>query len=302
MQKVSLLFLLASLVSGANAKSTEKPSPELVEIEAGSAVTIRPDRAYFLLRMYRPKGTPAVEPVFLRKPTASETDSYSKAKRAAFEIAKPGLDAERSRILEKKQAAENSGTTFKGTVPPIPAIENFNFYYDKVSNVNAIRHHKPFARGETENIYLIEAVPGDYVLYGSSWGMGSAVLQTCWCLGTVGFQVKSGEITDLGTYYGDGAKFKSKIPQLTAETGFGPSSDTPFVLMAGTIRPANVDATKPATLNGQKVVAATYYAVGKFFTPNTVGINRLIPVPGILAYERGTVIDVASGKAMPDNF
>lgn len=52
----------------------------------------------------------------------------------------------------------------------------------------------------------------------------------------------------------------------------------------------------PDALRGATVRRADYHAVGKFFDPRAVTINRLVPVPGILAYDGGRVIDVRSGR------
>ncbi|MDF7774361.1 hypothetical protein P1X14_03810 [Sphingomonas sp. AOB5] len=290
------LLAAALAMAGLPAQAPAAAGPEIVQIREGAPVTIRPDRAYFIIRVHKPKGVPTFEPVMMRIPSAAEMEDYRAAKAKAFAEAEPKLKAERERALARKSQAEAAGKTFNGDIPPVPSLETFNFVYAGTLNVNAVANNWPFVKGQPDNLFLVETVPGDFVLYGASWGMGWQGLHVCFCLGTVGFTAPAGQVIDLGTFYADAAKSKSSVPELAAETGFGPSSDTPNVLIAGTVRPVVPGTALPPALAGVKVVPAEYRAVGKFFNPNAGGVNRLVPVPGILAYDRGKVIDVRSGR------
>ncbi|MBL7466185.1 hypothetical protein, partial [Escherichia coli] len=92
--------------------------------------------------------------------------------------------------------------------------EAFNFSYGGVLNVNAVDNKHPLVRGDPDSLFLVETLPGDFVLYGASWAMGPAGLHICFCLGTVGFTARPGEVLDLGTFFADRAKFKSDVPEL----------------------------------------------------------------------------------------
>lgn len=275
-------------------KSGEPPAM-LVEIREGQPVQIKADRAYLLFRIHRPKGVPSFEPVFLRKPTQTELREYRDARAEAFEAARPKLIQEREKVLRRRAEQEAQGRKPSGPVPPEPTLETFPFFNPKVANLAGIRHNFSLVKGEPDSLYLIEADPGDYALYGASWGMGYQALAVCWCLGTVGFEAKAGVVSDLGTMFFDGAKFRSSIPELKDETGFGPSSDTPMILIAGTVRPERRGGALPASLSGAKVEPADYRAVGSFVDLNNGGVNRLGPVPGVLDYARGKPVDVKSG-------
>jgi hypothetical protein len=63
---------------------------------------------------------------------------------------------------------------------------------------------------------LIEVDPTDYIIYGSTDG---GDLETCNCLGTVGFHADAGVITDLGTILFDDSDAVSEIPELAPITG-----------------------------------------------------------------------------------
>ncbi|OYX49880.1 MAG: hypothetical protein B7Y97_08180 [Sphingomonas sp. 32-66-10] len=144
----------------------------LVEITEGQTVTIRQDRAYLLFRMHRPKGVPSFEPVFLRKPTSAELEDYRTARAKAFEEARPKLIEEREKALRRRAEQESQGRKPSGPIPPEPTLDTFTYFYPAVANLAGIRHNFPLAKGTPDNLYLIEAIPGDYVLYGTSWGMG----------------------------------------------------------------------------------------------------------------------------------
>ena len=115
----------------------------------------------------------------------------------------------REKALAKKAAAEGAGQKFSGQIPPVPSLEAFNFSYGGVLNVNAVDNKHPLVRGDPDSLFLVETLPGDFVLYGASWAMGPAGLHICFCLGTVGFTARPGEVLDLGTFFAeDGAAYR----------------------------------------------------------------------------------------------
>lgn len=289
--------LLALLLLAVAAAASASPIDEMVEIEAGKAVTIRPDRAYILFRTIRPEGVLSVEPIFLRIPSRAEMARYMAARREAWLRAEPGLIRQREAQLRKKAEAEAEGREFKGEVPPPPSVETFNFPYDEVANVRRVDADRPFVKARPESIYLVEVLPGDFVLYGASYGSSALKpsLFACMCLGTVGFAAPAGAITDLGYFMGDRVDKVSKIPELTAESGFGPGSVAIHAPLGATVRPVRPDTPVPAGLGGATVRPADYRAIGRFVEPRAITVNRLAPVPGILAYEGRRVIDVKTG-------
>ena len=286
MRNIAIAFLLLLGAQQARAQG------ELREIRSGEAVTVRPDRAYFLFRVPQPSGVYAAEPMFMRVPTAAEMERYSAARRAAFAHAEPRLMREYQDRIRRPRSADQPQ-------PERPSLENFNFSYTEIQNLDFVDRGRAFQRDRVERIYLVEAVPGDYVFYGLSYGGGG--IGVCLCLGTVGFRADPGVITDLGYVISDIVYGVSSLPELRSESGFGPSSGDPRLLGA-TIRPARHDSTMPLGLRSLAVRPARFRAVGKFVEPRAHLINRLATVPGILDYREGRVIDVQSGMEVPDNY
>lgn len=298
-----LLLAMALALGMMPVAAQADPAGEIIELDPKAPLTIAPDKAYFLIRLDRPKGAAKIEPILLRVPREQELKDYYAARAAAFAKAEPDLRKARAELLAKKAAAEAKGKTYNEPIPPEPTEANYNFVWDARANVDNVEFNKPYMVAGTQSVILAEAPPGSYVLYGGSLGgIFRAGLHVCFCLGTVGFEAKAGEVTDLGTFLGDAAKFPSSIPELAPETGFGPSSDSLFSLLAGTVRPVRSGDPVPPQLAGSKVVAADYRAVGRYFHPGALGLNRLVPVPGVLAYDREKVIDVKSGTQAPDHY
>lgn len=270
----------ATLLCGA-IPGAAKPVDELIEIAGGKPVTIRADRAYLLFRITRHPGVTPLEPLLMRVPSAEEIARYDAAKAEAFAKALPGLT----------KAYEAARARNADQAPQAPTLESFPFVWDAVANLQDVDFGRTFAKSPAEETFLVEVVPGDYVLYGFTPSTGLPRLMVCMCLGTVGFSAPEGEVTDMGYLVSDFAFRASKSPDLAGKQGY-----------LGTVRAARSDSSVPQGLGGARLVPAAYRAVGRFFTPNAVNIGRLAEVPGTLAYAGGTVIDVPTGKPVADNF
>jgi len=171
--------------------------------------------------------------------------------------------------------------------------------YDGIRNIDSVNPSRALAKSDNERVMLIEAVPGNYVLYG--WGQKD-LLYTCLCLGTVSFAAEAGRITDLGTLFVAAAAEPSSIPELKAVTGMGADVNGHVVLWASAIRRAGDSTAIPPTLTGKPIVRADYRATGKFVSPFAFGIQRLAPIAGVLDYDGGTVLDLVSRTPAEDHF
>ena len=283
---LAVLAALAALLAPFQSLAA-KPADELVEIAGGKPLALRTDRAYLLFRVPRPQNSNPLEPLLMRVPGSDEVARYEAARSAAFAKALPDLTKAHQRAMEQYRKAGDAA----GPPPPAPSLETFAFSWDQVGNLQDVDFGRKFAREAEEETFLVEALPGDYVLYGFTPSTGLPRLMVCMCLGTVGFSAKAGEVTDLGYLISDYASEASRIPELRGEAGY-----------SGTVRPVRADSSRAPGLPEARVVPATYRAVGRFFTPNAVNIARLAAVPGVLDYDAGRVIDASSGQRAPDNF
>ena len=225
------------------------------------------DKGYVLARLDTSLYRLTVD--ILRIPSRGELDAYEVAKRAAYE-----------------KAGRKAGP-----------YESFVFDYEGRLNFFALRPGPAAATSGDLAVILAEIPPGDYVFYGQGY---QNWLFTCFCYGTVGFSVRPGEVTDLGTVFFGKASEPSSIPELAGEVGLGRTASMDYNLFAVGLRPVrNADAV-PVGLDPARVVPAKLHAIGPFVETNTLLASRLAAIPGVLSYDGGRVIDVASGKeALP---
>lgn len=265
-------MLLAMLLLGLASPAAAKAAGDFAALST-APTALAPDTAYLLLRTSRAKtGVMSVDHVLVRVPTDAEIAAWRSARQAAYDAALPDL---------RKKAKD-------GRVPP---VEDFAFDYRGPKN-RLITSPKNFIDDGELRTLLIAVPPGDYIVYGI--GVAGRALVTCNCLGTVRFAARAGEITDLGSFYADKVHNDSPLPFL--EDNVGPSMMAYGFIMGQAIDPATRDTAVPGTLAAFPRVTATYHAVGLFREPGATSINRLAPIPGVLAYDRGKVIDVRTGK------
>ncbi|WP_439534428.1 hypothetical protein [Polymorphobacter sp.] len=286
------ITLLLALLAPAPSYAATRTEP-LVPILATQPLSLRADRAYLLLRT-RPR-SPA--PTLMRIPDDAELAAYDHARRTAFTAAEPRLVERRNAMIARQQAALAAGKSFNQAIPPVPSLASFEFVDEERSNLANVPIGKPYEKTESARTYLLEVTPGDYLFYGI--GFANA-LHTCLCLGTVGFAAPAGRITDLGEIIAVPAAQPSDIPELAGETGLGASVNGHIALWAAAVRPDH--RPLPAPLAAQPVQPADYRAIGKFVSPLAFNINRLAPIPGILGYRAGMVMDLKSNSPAPDNY
>lgn len=265
-----LLFaFLALLAVGAPLVGASPPDVTQLRV---APTTLAPDRAYLLLRSGKAKsGLFAIEHVLVRAPSAADLAAYRTARAEAYRKELPRL---------RKQAKDG----------PVTSIDEFVFEYKGVANAFATKRSDNIDVGDLVTM-LIEVPPGTYILYGT--GVGSRGLVTCNCLGTVQFEARAGIITDMGALHADKVHGESPEPHL--EDNLGKSMFNYGFVLGQAVVPATPATPVIASLQGLPRVAADYHAVGLFREPGA-GINRLAPVPGVLRYERGKVIDERTGK------
>jgi len=266
-----LLLALLILLAPAQAMAREAKGVNALKV---APTALDPTKAYLLLKTSRAKsGIFSLEHVLLRIPTQAETDAYMAAKKIAYDKALPGL-------------------TKKAKDGKVPTIEEFAFDYDGPENAFNTKNGNFLVDGADMRTLLIEVPAGTYVLYGSSLGSGGLV--TCNCLGTVKFEAKPGQITNMGSLYVDKVHKPSPVPHL--EDNVGPSMFSYGFIFGQGLVPASAADPVPDMLKAFPVVLAEYHAVGLYREPGAASINRLAPVPGILGYRRGAVIDERTGQ------
>jgi len=231
-------------------------------ITANEPVIVAQDRALVVLRIQSPWSM--MSAFLMRIPSAAEISAYEAAKRAAYD-----------------KAGKKAGP-----------YESFVFDYQGAPNFYELPVKKAMVRGAVA-LVVAELPPGDYILYGEGY---SSFLYECMCFGTVGFTLHAGQATDLGTFLVDKGWEQSAVPELTGVSGLGRIGRMDYGLFAVGLRPVRPDDIAVPGLDSAKIAPAQLHAVGPFVETNTLLATRLAPVEGVLRYDRGKVIDIASGR------
>ncbi|MFM5947812.1 MAG: hypothetical protein ACKOPM_01080 [Novosphingobium sp.] len=245
---------------------------EFLPIREKQPFTFRSDRGYVLLRNDTDLSKFTLD--ILRVPSEAELTAYDAAKQAEFD-----------KLKAKK--GDKAGS-----------IDSFVFDYAGRPNFFELNPGKRLAMVGKVAMILAELTPGDYVVYGTGF---SNFTYQCLCLGTVRFSVRAGEVTDLGSLLVAKAWEPSPIPELAGEVDLGKSAVMDYGLFAVGLRPRQPGDWLPPGIDAAKVIPAELHAVGPFVDTNTVLINRLAAIPGVLGYDQGKVIDLRKGKEVPPN-
>ncbi len=290
---------ILSLVAGALAliaapATAEKLKPDNAEYRAielknlvSGKVAIDPAKAYIFVRSPQNR----TNGVFLKAPSAEEIANYEAKWREEFEKELkryPGRlknweIAQKSGRSRDEKPVEPTEATFAITPIEMRMMVPFGpqFVFDKTEEPD-----KSFS-------YLIEVEPGEYTWLGPILYLpGTPVFGTCYCMGSVKFEAKAGQITSLGDFLSLGWADRKALELSTFERTLLP--DRPAV---------PTDWSVPESLAKYPNARAELRAAGKRNNFLSALVGRIPPVPGVLAYERDVPVDLiglAEAKAKAD--
>lgn len=230
------------------------------------AVTLDPSLGYVLLR------ADVQTPMHLmRLPSAQDQQAYDAMRSAALQKEKkkyPGKVTSYKSDLATYELLKKNNKSLKPPEPPIePTEENFVFTPFNLLAGASIGPMNRFSKGENgKSVYLQSITPGTYRIYGLlSVAPGQAAVGTCFCMGSVKFTVKAGEIVDLGS-----------------------------ISRVGSLIPFGADDEIDPRLRDWPISPADYRAVGKL--PNYFGLTlgRITPIAMVIRYNRDRIIDLAA--------
>ena len=289
-----ITMVAAALALAGTPAAAEKLKPDMAEhkaIELKNIVSgkarIDPAKAYIFVKSPQNRANG----VFLKTPSAAEIANYEAKWREELEEAK----REYPKKLERYNIERKSGRTPKNK-PVEPTEENFG-----IATIDArmiVSFGPQFVFDKTEGAdksftYLIEVEPGEYTYFGPILYLpGTQTLGQCFCMGSVKFEAKAGQITSLGDFLSLGWADRKALEQSTYERELLPD------------RPAKpTDWSTPESLAPYTVVKAELHASGKRNNFLSALVGRIPPVPGVLAYDRDVPIDLiglAEAKASAD--
>lgn len=249
-------------------------------------ISLDPQRGYVFIRsVERLAGT------FLRVPDEQSLGEYRARRDAAFAEAREDYQR-RLRGWERRQEAGSLRRNDDRPEEPTDATFSYPSFQSQAGH--SFGPDYIYSEDETDTLryaYLTVLPPGSYVWYGPVYlNLSLGYLGTCYCMGTVAFDVEAGVVTDLGNYLTAAPRFEDHPAVPLERSTFGRftmpdhSSEVRFGL--------------PPSLAGWPSRRAEFRAVGKINNIYGVRVTRMAPIPGVLGYRRDAVIDERTSQEL----
>lgn len=240
--------------------------------------------------------------LFLKVPDKQDVAEYTRDWEEAFEKAQAKhvkrlssweKDVRLAKQLDKKLPEQ----------PEEPTRENFSIGYIETRNSASFGPEFVFNKSKDEDgkyfSYLHQVPPGTYIYYGPIFFNPQAgYMGTCFCMGSVKFEVKSGTITNLGNFLLTAPKKEEHNAvggrPMTIPVGWGAQT------VNKDVNNAVIDYDLPESLKTYPNQQAKWRAAGKMNNYFGIQISRMAPVDGILGYKRDKVIDLKAAENIND--
>lgn len=249
--------------------------------------SIEADKGYILLTLpNRGNG------LFVKTPDADDIAEYTEEWEEKYEKAAKRYESRQARYEKELKIWEGQRRkrTPRPEAPEVVTRETFSIGDIERRMLVSFGPQYVFSKdtdGEKSYSYMIQVEPGTYTYYGPIfWIPNGQTMGTCYCMGSVKFEVEAGEVTDLGTFLAQ--EWASDEDMQMATVGYEPMGRDP----------QPVEYPSFASLADEDVVKADLRAAGKMNNLFGILIGRHPPVEGVLAYDRDRVVDVKEREAM----
>lgn len=277
--RITALLISALLAAGPAAASEKVTFVEARPIKDVASVAIAPSKAYILFRADEPT------PVYLSKlPTAEDDAAYAKLRAEAMAKAQEKYVRQLAAYQREQASPPAAGLTpLEKPVAPTEGTLKLT-PYAQMAGVAMGPLNRFVKSSDGISTYLEEVTPGSYRIYGlvdPVLGVGS-----CFCMGSVKFEAKAGQVTDIGVLLVHAAPRESR----PADDSSAPQISMTF------FTPAPAAMLLDPRLAGLPVQLAKFQPVGKL--PNYFGvtIGRMPEMPGVMRYERDRIVDLTAGQ------
>lgn len=237
---------------------------------------------------------------FFRMPTEADYSVYRADREEALAKAKEDYIKDLDRWERRAEARRERGDEIPEK-PQEPTEENFSIGPIELRTMIEYGPQFVFSKdgGKNKYSYLIEVEPGDYVYYGPvAFDQQQGMVGTCYCLGTVSFEVRAGEITAIGNALTAAPKPPADWPETATPKPYVISGTWSGARVVTEYGQASVDQSVPASLGEYPVRPADFRAYGKLDNFYGLTVTRIPPIDGVIAYERDRPIDLKAQSEM----
>jgi hypothetical protein len=231
--------------------------------------------------------------MLLRLPDEADVIEYEKAWAEALLKAKKKYKSQ-IQTYEYDLKASKKYQTRVPARPIEPTEKNFSIEAIELMNVVSIGPQFVFSKtkgdDEKDFTYLHAVKPGRYVYYGPIFlSPNAGYAGFCYCMGTVSFEVKAGQVADTGNFFlvapSADPDFKSSEPISASESGlYRPQELTKLY--------GPLTYGLPESLKTWPNMVPDWKAHGHLDNFYGVTVVRMPPIPGVLAYNRDKVVDL----------
>lgn len=270
---------LAGLLLAAAPSAVSAQEVHAERVKDSDSVTFDPTKAYILLET----SGMAIN-LFAKLPSPEDMEIYSRERAEALAKAHAKWTKDHARWVRNAERATGQRSKREvGEEPIEPTDENFSFPDPEQRMLFSMGLQNRFSIGDGFSLYLHEVTPGEYLYYSN----GPVGFGMCACMGSVRFKAEAGKVTALRA----GVQLLDERGNPISEVPEGVDSLDLNVRRALYVEPvseAGFDKRIPMDI----FVHADLVPVEGL--PNWYGgeINRVLPIPGILDYDRDRPIDL----------
>ncbi|MXO58093.1 hypothetical protein GRI89_00845 [Altererythrobacter salegens] len=218
--------------------------------------------------------------MLIKTPDQEQVEAYEADWREELAKAKKRYPSKLANWKRDYDFAQRSNKKKLPEKPVEPTEENFSIGNIERRMVVVLGPQFVFSKSESDFSYLQEVEPGTYTIYGPVfYAPNGTAAGTCYCMGTVKFEVAAGQVTNLGDF-----------PAMAWEELSDADRKANPSLADWQSKP--VDYTLPASLTSFGGAPADLHAAGKINNFFGVLVGRMPPVPGVLGYNRDVVVNL----------
>lgn len=274
------LAALGLLAAPAIAKTKPPVFVESQPVKDKPVVALDPTKAYVLLR------SDLATPLYLMKvPTAADQAAYDKLRADALAESREKYARKLVGYEQDRKLAAKTPNMRPPERPTEPTEDNFQFVSFEMMASVGVGPLNRFAKSKESSVYLQELTPGTYRIYGLLSVMpNGAAVGSCFCMGSVKFTARAGEIADMGV-------IQAKV---TPQRYEGDSSHPADLAGQTFFAPAPAGMPNDPRLASARIVPARYHPIGKL--PNYLGltITRLPAMADVMRYDRDRIVDMST--------
>jgi len=290
--------LLATAIAVGIATS---PALAAIDQKAFKAVGDKPDIALdptksYLIVQTSSDASYSFPITFIRLPDQANIDDYRQRRAAALKNAHKNWVTRRAAwekaVASWEHLSRDERAVMQRPAEPIePTDLNLAFPALDQENMVTIGPFNRFAKGNGRSTFLHMVLPGRYAFYGTVNLLNGGATGGCMCMGTIQFEVKPGQIVYAGMMDLNILKERAKAKAEGKEPIHNEMELPENMNSLGWEVPVAGVSIDPR-LASYTIVPADLHAAGRF--PNYFGItiDRLTPIPGVLAYDGDKPVDL----------